>query len=202
MLRGVWHSAAIESARYAGGMSTSPLPAWLASLLFVISCNVSSAVEVMVDLRAAPECQAFADVATKLIVEWTPKVHKILDGADAPLADRTVKLTFRPMDGVAHTKGSEIVISSEWVTKKAPEDYGMVIHELVHVRQFMEGKKLFDANYDYAERPTEVEAYRHAVEEARRLGLNDDQICNYLKTEWMSREDLRTLAKALNVRCE
>jgi hypothetical protein len=116
-------------------MNTSPLSPWLACLLLVVACGAASAVEVTVDLRAAPECQAFADVATKLIVEWTPKVHEILDGGDAPLADRTVKVTFRPMDGVAHAKGGEIVISSEWVTKKAPEDYGMVIHELVHVLQ-------------------------------------------------------------------
>jgi hypothetical protein len=65
----------------------------------------------------------------------------------------------------------------------------------------MEGKKLFDTNYNYTERPTEVEAYRYAVEEAKRLGLNDAQICQYLKTEWMSYEDLKNLAKTLNVKC-
>lgn len=76
-----------------------------------------------------------------------------------------------------------------------------VIHELVHVRQHREGKELFDSNYDYAERPTEVEAYRYAVEEARRLGVSDERICEYLKTPWMSDEDLKRLAKALNVKC-
>jgi hypothetical protein len=76
-----------------------------------------------------------------------------------------------------------------------------VIHELVHVRQFMEGKKLFDDNYSYIERPTEVEAYRYAVEEARRIGLNDERILQYLKTEWMSADDLTRLAKILNVKC-
>lgn len=64
----------------------------------------------------------------------------------------------------------------------------------------MEGKKLFDTNYSYTERPTEVEAYRHAVKEARRIGLSDSRICQYLKTEWMSREDLIRLAKVLNVK--
>jgi hypothetical protein len=76
-----------------------------------------------------------------------------------------------------------------------------VIHELVHVRQFMEGKKLFDDNYRYVERPTEIEAYRYAVEEARRLRLSDEKILQYLKTEWMSADDLRRLAKVLNVKC-
>jgi hypothetical protein len=77
-----------------------------------------------------------------------------------------------------------------------------IIHELVHVRQFMEGKELFDDNFSYTERPTEVEAYRYAVEEARKLGLSDQKICEYLKTEWMSDEDLKRLAKALNVKCD
>jgi hypothetical protein len=66
----------------------------------------------------------------------------------------------------------------------------------------MEGKELFDSHYSYAARPTEVEAYRVAVREARRMGLSDERICEYLKTEWMSDEELRQLAKTLNVDCK
>lgn len=76
-----------------------------------------------------------------------------------------------------------------------------IIHELVHVRQFMEGKELFDDNFSYAERPTEIEAYRHTIEEARRLGLKDDRICQYLKTEWMTDADVKRLARTLKVKC-
>jgi hypothetical protein len=76
-----------------------------------------------------------------------------------------------------------------------------VIHELYHVKQFMEGKELFDNRYDYVERPTEIEAYRYTVQEAKRLGLSDKRICEYLKTEWMSDSDLKRLAKALGVEC-
>jgi hypothetical protein len=65
------------------------------------------------------------------------------------------------------------------------------------MRQFMEGKELFDVDYSYIDRPTEIEAYKYAVEEARRLGLSDERICKYLKTEWMSLEDLRRLARWL-----
>lgn len=75
-----------------------------------------------------------------------------------------------------------------------------IIHELVHVRQFMEGKKLFDNHFSYVKRPTEVEAYRAAVEEARRLKLSDERILQYLKTEWMSDKDLKQLAKTVNVK--
>jgi HD-like signal output (HDOD) protein len=65
----------------------------------------------------------------------------------------------------------------------------------------LDGKELFDHNYSYTERPTEVEAYQRAVDEARRLGLSDKRICAYLKTEWMTDDDFRRLAKAVNVSC-
>jgi hypothetical protein len=74
-----------------------------------------------------------------------------------------------------------------------------IIHELVHVKQFMDGRDLRDRNFDYIERPTEIEAFRHAVDEARRIGLNDHQILNYLRTERMSDEVLYRLAKAVNI---
>ncbi len=74
-----------------------------------------------------------------------------------------------------------------------------VIHELCHVKQHMEGKELFDSRYAYVDRPTEVEAYRYTVQEARRLGLSDERICDYLKTEWMSEDDFKRLAKAVSV---
>ena len=113
----------------------------LSGVCFCLGLSVSSADAVMVrvDLRAAPECQAFADVATKLLVEWAPKVQEMLYGKDVPLPDRTIEVIFRPLDGVAYSKGSQIVISAEWVTQKAPDDYGMVIHELVHVLQDYRG---------------------------------------------------------------
>jgi hypothetical protein len=74
-----------------------------------------------------------------------------------------------------------------------------IVHELVHVKQFMDGKALFDDNFSYVDRPTEVEAYRITVEEARRLGLSDERILQYLKTDWMNEEELERLAKTLNV---
>jgi hypothetical protein len=70
-----------------------------------------------------------------------------------------------------------------------------VIHELVHIKQFMEGKELFDTRYSYVERPTEIEAYRITVEEAKRIGLSDKQIADYLRVEWISEEEWRKLMK-------
>jgi hypothetical protein len=74
-----------------------------------------------------------------------------------------------------------------------------LIHELVHVKQFLEGKPLFDSNYSYAERPTEIEAYSIAVQEARALGLSDERISKYLRSELIEEEDCRKLAKKLKL---
>jgi hypothetical protein len=74
-----------------------------------------------------------------------------------------------------------------------------VIHELIHVKQFLDGKELFENRWEYVDRPTEIEAFQHAVKEARRIGMSDAEIYEYLKTEWMSQEDLQKLAKSVGV---
>jgi hypothetical protein len=117
---------------------------------------------------------------------------------------RNLKIEFIGLGGymgVDNTDG-HLMVNARYLNSGNKVDiYLDVIHELYHVKQFMEGRELFDSRYDYIERPTEVEAYRYTVQEARRLGLSDERICQYLKTEWMSDSDLKRLAKALNVAC-
>ena len=121
---------------------------------------------------------------------------------ESVLQNLRVELT--PLGGYMRVSDDDghLIVSSRYLNKGDKIDiYLDVIHELVHVSQFMEGKQLFDVHYGYTERPTEIEAYRHAVEEARRLGLSDQRICQYLKTEWMSVYDLKKLARILKVNC-
>jgi hypothetical protein len=75
-----------------------------------------------------------------------------------------------------------------------------ILHELTHVRQWHAGKELWDRRYSYVDRPTEVEAYEVAVQEARRLGMTDGEIADYLRVEWTSREDHERLCKRLGIR--
>lgn len=112
-----------------------------------------------------------------------------------------VEFTWAGYMGVNPSNGRLIVNSKYLNNGNRLDIYLDVIHELVHVKQLMEGKELFDSHYGYTERPTEVEAYQHAVEEARRLGLKNERICQYLKTEWMSDTDLKRLASTLGVNC-
>jgi len=101
------------------------------------------------------------------------------------------------------SSNGHLVVSARYLNSGDKVDiYLDLIHELCHVRQLMEGKELFDPKYSYVERPTEIEAYRYTVQEARRLGLSDERICEYLQTEWISDEDLKFLAKAVNVKCQ
>jgi len=75
-----------------------------------------------------------------------------------------------------------------------------VIHELVHIRQLKEGRELFDRTYSYVDRPTEVEAYKVTVAEARRIGMTDSQIADYLRVEWVSEEDFKRFLKTMKVK--
>jgi hypothetical protein len=100
------------------------------------------------------------------------------------------------------SSNGHLVVSARYLNNGDKVDiYLDVIHELCHVRQLMEGKELFDNRYSYVERPTEVEAYCYTVQEAKRIGLSDERICEYLGTEWMSDSDFKRLAKAVNVTC-
>ena len=73
-----------------------------------------------------------------------------------------------------------------------------VIHELVHVQQVFDGK---DSNkaLPYVQRPLEIEAYQKAVNEARELGLDENQIIEYLESDLINTEELKQLATSLGI---
>lgn len=74
-----------------------------------------------------------------------------------------------------------------------------IIHELIHLKQHLDGRKLFDEEYSYADRPTEIEAYQYTVEEGRRLGMTEEEIAEYLYVEWMNRNEFARMLKILGV---
>jgi hypothetical protein len=96
-------------------------------------------------------------------------------------------------------KGSVIVNSRYLREGHEKHLYLDVIHELVHIRQHREGKELWDDRYKYVDRPTEIEAYRVAVAEARRIGLTDAELVEYLKVEWVPDEDFERFLSTLGV---
>jgi hypothetical protein len=74
------------------------------------------------------------------------------------------------------------------------------IHVLVHVCQFLEGRDLYDQAFEYVERPTELEAYRYTVAEARKVGLDENEILRYLRMDAADDSELGKLMDRIGVK--
>jgi len=120
-------------------------------------------------------------------------LEKIVERTEVTLTEDTNYMYVNDEDG------SLVVGLSYLKTADARYLYLDVIHELVHVKQYLDGRELFDESYSYVDRPTEIEAYRYAVEEARRIGMSDDALKDYLYVEWITRKEHERLLKALGV---
>jgi hypothetical protein len=75
-----------------------------------------------------------------------------------------------------------------------------IIHELYHIKQHMDGKKLFLDDFEYFDSPIEVDAYRFTVKEAKRIGMSDKEIVDYLEVPWADRKQLMKFVKKLGLK--
>ncbi len=121
------------------------------------------------------------------------------DATEEVLRNLRVQFTWFGYMGVDDNDGHLMVNKSYLNSGDKTDIYLDVVHELCHVKQHLDGKELFKMGYDYVDRPTEVEAYRYTVIEAKRLGLSDERILGYLQTEWMSKEDVARLVKNIGI---
>jgi len=120
-------------------------------------------------------------------------LKRILDGTRVTLTDEDGYMYVNDEDG-------SLVVGLDYLkTGDSKCLYLDVIHELVHVKQFLQGRNLFDHSYSYVDRPTEIEAYRCCVEEGRKIGMPEDEIAEYLYVEWITRQDHARLLKTLGV---
>ncbi len=163
------------------------------------SLNVTEQLKIEINRNVDIKMYRFTDYFRGF--EKVDAVRRIFGDKTEEVLD-TLKVEFpgnRGYMGVSDVDG-HLIVSAYYLRRGNLVDlYLDIIHELVHVRQFKEGKKLFDTDFAYIARPTEVEAYRTAVDEARRIGLSDEQICEYLRTEWMGEKDFIRLASSMNV---
>jgi hypothetical protein len=74
-----------------------------------------------------------------------------------------------------------------------------IFHELRHVLQRHEGAQLFGSAESYVRRPTEVDAYRFVVGEARDMGVDDEFLRDYLRVEWINDAEFLELLSAVGV---
>jgi hypothetical protein len=123
------------------------------------------------------------------------------DRTDKILSDLRVDVQARPGYLRVDDETGNIVVSGEYL-RSGDERYLYldVVHELVHVRQFMEGKELFDSSYSYVDRPTEIEAYRACVAEGKKIGMNDAEVVEYLRVEWITEEEFGRLLASVGVK--
>lgn len=149
-------------------------------------------------LRVGTSTQMFLDCFSGF--EKSPAVRGIFgDKTEDVLKNLKVEFTWFGYMGVNDDDG-HLMVNKRYLSGGDKVDiYLDVVHELCHVKQHMDGRGLFSEGYDYVDRPTEVEAYRYTVKEALRLGLGDQRILSYLRTEWMSHEDLKRLVKNIGI---
>ena len=120
-------------------------------------------------------------------------MKQILEETQVTLTDEDWYMYINDEDG-------SLVVGLDYLkTGDSKHLYLDAIHELVHVKQFLQGKNLFDHSYSYVDRPTEIEAYRCCVEEGRKIGMPESEIAEYLYVEWITRQDHARLLKTLGV---
>ncbi len=94
-------------------------------------------IKVEIDVTEAPDATEWAERAKSRVLYWYPKIVAMLDGEEAVDKipdDFTIRLIFKKFDGVAYASGRSITVSSSYI-KKAPRDFGLVVHETTHVAQ-------------------------------------------------------------------
>ena len=89
--------------------------------------------EFTLDTSQSPDLKDWADKLRPEIEKWYPRIWRYLP-SDGYAAPKKFTITFKKMDGVAYTSGTDVVCAEAWF-KAHPDDQGAVIHELVHVVQ-------------------------------------------------------------------
>jgi hypothetical protein len=95
----------------------------------------------------------------------------------------------------------EIVVSRSHLADSPLMDvYLDIIHEFLHILQRKHGRELWlGPKVPYVDRPTEVEAYSYSVAEARRLGVPDVYLREYLHVTWIRRSEYLRLLRNVGV---
>jgi hypothetical protein len=118
---------------------------------------------------------------------------EILRSLRVRLDDSAEYMYVNDADGTVVVKGEYLRSANKRIL------YLDIVHELVHVRQYREGRDLFDSKFSYVQRPTELEAYKITLDEARKIGMTEEEIEDYLYVEWISKKEHKQLARTLGV---
>jgi hypothetical protein len=128
--------------------------AWCAVMMFTaMDARGAEPLKVEVNIAKAPGLEDWGRQAGELVGAQIGGIEKFLAGEGYTRPGKVTLVFDDEMKGVAHTAGDTIVISGKWV-REHPEDWGMVVHELVHVvQQYRRGERpgwLVEGIADYA----------------------------------------------------
>ena len=161
-------------------------------------------------LRVFPHLDRLAP-AERLVVDAKTRTQ-LFEATEVALVDQDLWMYVSPHEIPAYRRGWEpvvspgrdcIVVGSEHL-RSSPELvlYLDIYHELCHILQRRAGANLWPPGLSYVERWTEVEAYRFVVDEARRLGVSDAFLREYLRVDWISDVEHRALLASVGVASE
>jgi len=141
--------------------------------------------------------ELFRDIRTYGIL---PAIFADAEEIDGVMAHTKVFVVDRRSEMFVDNEDGSITIGLTHL-RQAPDEflYLDIIHELCHVKQHLQGRNLYDRSKAYVDRETEIEAYQVTVQEARRIGLNDEAIANYLRVSWITPEEHKRLVRRLDV---
>jgi hypothetical protein len=98
-----------------------------------IAPGASEKYEITIDTTAVPELKPWADRLQPIVDTWYPHLVAAFP-SEGFVAPHKFTITFKNMEGVAYTSGTDVVCAAAWF-KAHPDDEGAVIHELMHVVQ-------------------------------------------------------------------
>jgi hypothetical protein len=138
---------------------------------------------------------AYGDLLPR--VGESPAIRRI-ESASTPLHSLLTGARVRIEKGRGYVWVDEeapaIVLVEKYYQKGDALDlYLDLIHELTHLRQLAEGRDIWDEQFHYVDRPTEIEGYAIAVEEGLRLGMTEARILDHLSNPWMTAADVLRL---------
>jgi hypothetical protein len=130
----------------------------------------------------------------------SPVVPEIFPGGAKGLEDIIVRIGRSPKYMRVMQHDGSISIGREYLRGgDALHLYLDIIHEVIHVKQQREGLPLYDQRYRYIDRPTEIEAMKITISEARRCGMDDRDLVEYLEVPWISKEEHLELIEKLGL---
>ena len=141
--------------------------------------------------------ELFWDIRTYGIL---PAIFADAEEIDGVMAHTKVFVVDRRSEMFVDNDDGSITIGLTHLREASDEFlYLDIIHELCHVKQHLQGRNLYDRSKAYVDRETEIEAYQVTVQEARRIGLKDEAIANYLRVSWITPEEHKRLVRRLAV---